>query len=88
MLGDADLRPYQAAMRMPAAVIVGEEDYAAPVAMSQQMQQAMPDATLSVLQGVRHLTPIECPDVIADEMLKLLERLPSTSPRSPGEVGA
>ena len=61
MLGDADLRHYQPAMRMPTAVIVGEEDYAAPVAMSEQMAQAVPNATLSVLSRVRHLTPIECP---------------------------
>ncbi len=49
MLGDADLRHYQPAMRMPTSVIVGEQDYATPVAMSEQMHEAMPDATLSVL---------------------------------------
>jgi 3-oxoadipate enol-lactonase len=84
MLGDADLRHYQPAMRMPTAVIVGEEDYAAPVAMSQQMAQAMPNATLSVLSGVRHLTPIECPAVIADEILALTRRMPKPGPGSPG----
>jgi 3-oxoadipate enol-lactonase len=77
MLGDADLRHYQPAMRMPTAVIVGEEDYAAPVAMSEQMQQAMPDATLSILPGVRHLTPIECPSVIANEIAALMKRAPA-----------
>jgi 3-oxoadipate enol-lactonase len=35
---------YQPTMRMPTGVIVGEEDFAAPVAMSEQMQQAMPNA--------------------------------------------
>jgi 3-oxoadipate enol-lactonase len=74
MLGDADLRHYQPAMRMPASVIVGEEDYACPVAMSEQMLEAMPNATLSVLPGVRHLTPIECPAIVADEMLALMKR--------------
>ena len=74
MLGDADLRHYQPAMRMPASVVVGEEDYACPVAMSEQMLEAMPNATLSVLPGVRHLTPIECPAIIADEMLALMKR--------------
>ena len=74
MLGDADLRPVQARMTMPTSVIVGEEDYAATVAMSQQMQEALPDATLTVLPGVRHLTPIECPDKIADLVLALLNR--------------
>jgi 3-oxoadipate enol-lactonase len=74
MLGDADLRHYQSAMRMPASVIVGEQDYAAPVAMSEQMQKAMPNATLSVLPNVRHLTPIECPALIAEKILALMER--------------
>ena len=74
MLGDADLRHYQSAMRMPTSVIVGEEDYATPVAMSEQIQKAMPNATLSVLPKVRHLTPIECPAVIAEKILALMER--------------
>jgi 3-oxoadipate enol-lactonase len=74
MLGDADLRHYQPAMRMPTSVIVGEEDYAAPVAMSEQIKDALPNALLSVLPKVRHLTPIECPAVIAEKILALLER--------------
>jgi 3-oxoadipate enol-lactonase len=74
MLGDADLRHYQAALHMPTSVIVGEEDYATPLAMSEQMRSALPNATLSVLRGVRHLTPIECPALIAGEILALVER--------------
>jgi 3-oxoadipate enol-lactonase len=74
MLGNADLRHYQPAMGMPTSVIVGEEDYAAPFAMSEQMLKALPNATLSVLPGVRHLTPMECPAIIADEILALMKR--------------
>jgi 3-oxoadipate enol-lactonase len=74
MLGDADLRHYQSSLQMPTSVIVGEEDYATPVAMSEQIQEAMPDATLSILKNVRHLTPIECPVVIAEKILALMER--------------
>jgi 3-oxoadipate enol-lactonase len=74
MLGDADLRHYQSSMRMPTSVIVGEEDYATPVAMSEKIQEALPDATLSVLPNVRHLTPIECPVAIAEKILALIER--------------
>ena len=73
MLGDADLRHYQAAMRMPMSVIVGEQDYATPVAMSEQIKQAVPHASLSVLPHVRHLTPIECPETIADKILALVK---------------
>ena len=74
MLGDADLRSEQYKMTMPTSVIVGEEDYAATVAMSEQMAQALPNATLTVLPKVRHLTPIECPEKIGELLLALLER--------------
>jgi 3-oxoadipate enol-lactonase len=75
MLGDADLRHYQAAMRLPVSVIVGEEDYATPVAMSEQIHRALPNSTLSVLPNVRHLTPIECPDLIAEKILALVKQV-------------
>jgi 3-oxoadipate enol-lactonase len=75
MLGDADLRHHQAAMRMPMSVVVGEEDYATPVAMSEQIHKAVPHSTLSVLPNVRHLTPIECPDLIAEKILALVKQI-------------
>jgi 3-oxoadipate enol-lactonase len=73
MLGDTDLRHYQSSMRMPVSVIVGEEDFATPVAMSEQIHRALPNSTLSVLSGVRHLTPIECPELIAERILALVK---------------
>jgi 3-oxoadipate enol-lactonase len=74
MLGDADLRHYQADIRMPVSVIVGEEDYATPVAMAEQIHQAVAHATLAVLPKVRHITPVECPAVIAEKILELMKR--------------
>lgn len=65
MLGDADLRPYLPSLRMPVQVIVGEEDYATPVAHAQQLHEAIPGSTLTIIPGARHLTPVECPDRIA-----------------------
>lgn len=65
MLGDADLRAALANFNWPVSVIVGEEDYATPVAAARSLQEAIPGATLQVLPAARHLTPIECPDVIA-----------------------
>ena len=74
MLGDADLRPILPSLRMPVAVIVGEEDYATPIAMSQHLHKAIPGSTLTILPGGRHLTPVECPDQIAALLLALLGR--------------
>jgi 3-oxoadipate enol-lactonase len=73
MLGDADLRPYLPAFHMPVAVVVGEEDYATPVAAARQLHEAISGSTFTILKG-RHLTPIECPDEIARILLTLRER--------------
>ena len=72
MLGDADLRPYLRSLRMPVAVIVGEEDYATPLVMARQVHEAIHGSTLTILPGARHLTPIECPEQIASQLLALL----------------
>ncbi len=72
MLGATDLRAGLSAMKMPVRIAVGEEDYATPVAMSQSLKAALPQASLSVIKGGRHLTPLEVPDVIASEIRALL----------------
>jgi len=74
LLGDADLRAYAPVFLMPVAIIVGEEDYATPVAMAKALHEAIPHSSLAVLPGVRHLTPIECPDEIASRLRDLLNR--------------
>jgi 3-oxoadipate enol-lactonase len=76
LLGDADLRPHLASFRMPAAIVVGEEDYATPVAMARQLHEAIAQSTLTILPGCRHLTAIERPDAVASELLALLRRSP------------
>jgi 3-oxoadipate enol-lactonase len=75
LLGDADLRQHLPGFKMPVAVVVGEEDYATPVAMAKALHAAIPQSTLRVIAGARHLTPIECPDVIAGEISGLLDRI-------------
>ena len=75
LLGDADLRSYASSFKMPVALIVGEEDYATPVAMAKALHQAIPHSVLDILSGVRHLTPIECPHEITDRLTVLLGRV-------------
>jgi 3-oxoadipate enol-lactonase len=74
LLGDADLRKHLSTLRMPVAIIVGEEDYATPVEMAQRLHEAIPQSTLTVLSKARHLTPIERPEAIADVLRDLLKR--------------
>ena len=77
MLGDADLRHFLPALHVPVAVIVGEVDYATPVAMAQQLHEAICGSTLTIIPGGRHLTPIECSEQIAPQILALLQRVGS-----------
>ena len=74
MLGEADLRSYLPSLKIPVTVIVGEEDYATPVAMSRHLHEAIGDSTLTILPGGRHLTPVECPDQIAAQLSGLIAR--------------
>lgn len=74
MLGAFDLRAALPRLSMPTAVVVGEEDFATPVSMAQAMHAGITDSTFQVISGARHLTPLECPDLIADVLLQLTAR--------------
>ena len=77
MLGAADKRVALAALRMPTAVLVGEEDYATPIAMAQSLHDGIAGSTLTILKGARHLTPLEQPERIAAELERLLQAQPA-----------
>lgn len=65
MLGNADERSVITAYTGPAAVVVGEEDYATPIDMAKDIAARLPGATLSVIPGTRHYTPLEAPKLVA-----------------------
>jgi 3-oxoadipate enol-lactonase len=62
-LGALDANALVGEIRAPALVIVGEEDYATPPDMARALAEGIPDARLSVLPGVRHMSLIERPDL-------------------------
>ncbi|MHA6324001.1 alpha/beta fold hydrolase [Roseivivax sp. CAU 1753] len=66
MLGRCDMRSALPGFTFPVAIAVGEEDYATPIPMAEAMAAAIPGATLQVLDGVRHFTPLEVPEKIAE----------------------
>jgi 3-oxoadipate enol-lactonase len=76
MLGRADMRSALPRLKMPTAVVVGEEDYAAPPAMAEVLHRGIAGSTFTLLKKARHLTPLEMPDVIAAELDQLLARIP------------
>jgi 3-oxoadipate enol-lactonase len=84
MMGELDFREILASLHMPVSVMVGEEDYATPVSMSETLHAAIPGSTLHIIRGGRHLTPIQCPEEIAD-LLRDLSR--QTTPRQTAPIG-
>jgi 3-oxoadipate enol-lactonase len=75
MLGAADLRAVLPAIDVPTAIVVGEEDYATPLAMAEALHRGIRRSGLAVLTGARHLTPLERPDEIAAQLGALLDPL-------------
>jgi 3-oxoadipate enol-lactonase len=43
--------------------------------MAEAMHERISGSTFEVIPSARHLTPLECPDLIADHLLTLAERV-------------
>jgi 3-oxoadipate enol-lactonase len=76
MLGACDLTAALTRLKMPTVIVVGEEDYATPIAMAETMHRGIAGSTLIVLPHARHLTAIEDPEQIASELARLTEAAP------------
>ncbi|MBO0829864.1 MAG: alpha/beta fold hydrolase [Streptosporangiales bacterium] len=74
MMGDYDLRSLAPHITAPAAVLVGGDDYATPPEMAKALAASVDAAPPTVLDGAKHLTPLERPAEIAAGILETLER--------------
>ena len=72
MLGAFDARAALPHIRVPTTVVVGEQDYATPLAMAQTIKDGIAQASLHVIDGARHLTPLEVPARVAHELRTLM----------------
>jgi len=72
MLGNADIRAALPKFNFPCRVAVGTEDYATPPDMARYMAENIPGASLFIMEGVRHFTPLEVPAVIAGHLKELV----------------
>ncbi len=74
MLGQADNSDVLDGIKVSTAVIVGEEDYATPVAMAERLHHGITGSSLHVLAGVRHFTVLECPNLVAEKLRDAIGR--------------
>ena len=63
-------------LRVPAEIVVGEQDYATPPEMARALEALLAGSHLEVIAGARHSTAVEVPEVIAAMLRRLLARTP------------
>lgn len=74
-LGAVDLRDDVASIAVPAAVLVGELDPATSPDMARDLATRIPDATLRIIDGCSHLSPVERPDAFVEAVVAVLGRV-------------
>lgn len=67
-----DSRPLLPTIRCPTLVLVGEQDEATPVALSQEMANAISGAKLIVVPECGHLATLERPEAVTQAMVDWL----------------
>ena len=77
MLGACNLTAALPRIKAPTAIVVGEEDYATPVAMAETLHRGIAGSSLTILKNARHLTVLENPERIAAELRKLIDMVPA-----------
>ena len=61
-------------IRCPSVVIVGKDDPGTPVAMAEEIHQALPGSTLVIIPSAAHLSNLEQPDAFNQALDEFLDR--------------
>ena len=80
LAGRPDSSETAASMGVPALVLVGEEDGLTPPAEAVELAGLLPSAKLVTLPRAGHLTPLERPDEVKEELFLFLS---NAAPREP-----
>jgi pimeloyl-ACP methyl ester carboxylesterase len=75
-----DSRETASSLDVPALVIVGEKDVLTPPSEAEELAELLPIAQLVRLPGAGHLTPLEQPVRINDELIVFLSRVAPARP--------
>lgn len=78
-LGRFDYRNLVSSIGVPCTVMVGELDPATPVEFSRDLASRIPGARLRVVGGAGHMSPVERPMALVDEIENLDKRIDGRS---------
>jgi len=62
-------------IEVPTLVLVGSEDASLPEALSREIAERVPDASLVVIPNAGHLSALEQPELVSEAILEFLGRL-------------
>jgi 3-oxoadipate enol-lactonase len=71
-LAALDLRPALTHVRIPVLAVVGDKDEATPPAMSQEAVAGLPDARLTILEGLAHVPQLQAPERFLEAVVPFL----------------
>ena len=74
-LRDADLIQAAASIRQPTLVLCGEQDIATPPEMARQLAGIIPNARLSLIADAAHISCVEQPGVMAEQIKNFLHEV-------------
>jgi pimeloyl-ACP methyl ester carboxylesterase len=75
IIGRADHREMLAQLDLPVPVLCGRVDQVAPLALSREAAALIPGAQLHIVEDAGHWTPLEQPEVVAEQLGRLLDRV-------------
>lgn len=75
IIGRADHRALLAQLELPVLVLCGRVDQVTPLALSREAAALIPGARLHIVEDAGHWTPLEQPEVVADQLGRLLDRI-------------
>jgi 3-oxoadipate enol-lactonase len=74
-LAELDLRGELHKVKVPALVLVGEQDEATPPPMSRELAAGLPDARLKIIPGCAHVPQLQAPEVFLQAIADALPAL-------------
>lgn len=70
-----DAEDVLAKIDVPVTIITGDRDLVTPPSTAEHMHRVIPSSRLVVIKGGTHYTPVEYPEVVTDELGRLLDRV-------------
>jgi pimeloyl-ACP methyl ester carboxylesterase len=75
IIGRADHRELLARLDLPTLVLCGRVDQVTPLELSREAAALIPGARLHIVEDAGHWTPLEQPEIVAEQLGRLLDRV-------------